>query len=241
MTGSFHLYVCEPLHRLDTLSLALVEGGVFLGRHPWRPPWCNVRWSLCLDIFSPVELSSARRAFLSSNSWIDLDLSLNLSGEPSWHCCFLTPSLERFHSVKLLVFLTILCIVESGTWNCLATFLYPFASNCASIILAQKSSLGSLVFSMTAAVLIPKWLMLTCYSSYRAENCSWTFKMIPATFRGYGLQTEMFFSVQCTLGLVPKQWTHCNTRILATCCILMLTHAFAYKEGVCICRLCEGK
>ena len=142
MTRSCHLY-------------ALVEGVESLCQRQLRPPWCNV--PVCLDIFTPVELSSARRAFVV-NCCIDPDLSLNLSGEPSWQL----PSDPIFGRVvtvlNLLYFLTILCTVETGTLNCLVIFLYPSLSLWASIILACRSSLCSLDFGLTAAVLIPKWL-----------------------------------------------------------------------------------
>ena len=111
MTRSCHLY-------------ALVEGVESLCQRQLRPPWCNV--PVCLDIFTPVELSSARRAFVV-NCCIDPDLSLNLSGEPSWQL----PSDPIFGRVvtvlNLLYFLTILCTVENWHFKLPGYFFVPFS------------------------------------------------------------------------------------------------------------------
>ena len=40
------------------------RSGVFLGRHPWRPPLCNIRWRVCLDILVPDSLRLFWRALI---------------------------------------------------------------------------------------------------------------------------------------------------------------------------------
>lgn len=116
-----------------------------------------------------------------SNMWIDLDLllNLNLSGEPSCNCCLPIPSLESFHRFKLFA-------IRDDTFHALGLghfklvgILYPFTSFRASIILAHKSLLCFLVFVMTAAVLILKWLPFNkLLILHRTETWSWTFKTL---------------------------------------------------------------
>lgn len=84
MTWRFDLYVCEPLHRIGRFSHALVEGKEsFFDVHGDQLDVMSA--SVSLDISIPVELSSAKWAFVVIFGW--------------------PPSLENSHSVKLLVFL----------------------------------------------------------------------------------------------------------------------------------------